>query len=193
MPPAAGAAAMTDLLVRGRVLTFLREPMRHDDLSALRYVEDGAVLISSGRIAAIGDYADLARGHPTTDVADHRPHLIMPGFIDAHVHMPQMQVIASYGAELLDWLNTYTFPAETRFRDAQHARRIARLFLDETIRHGTTTVAAYCSVHPQSADAFFEEARSRDMMVIAGKVMMDRNAPEGLRDTPSPPMTTRRR
>ncbi|TGV63162.1 guanine deaminase, partial [Mesorhizobium sp. M00.F.Ca.ET.158.01.1.1] len=86
---------------------------------------------------------------------DHRPHLLLPGFIDTHVHFPQMQVIASYGAELLDWLNTYTFPEETKFANAQHGRRIARLFLDETVRHGTTTVAAYCSVHKASAEAFF--------------------------------------
>jgi guanine deaminase len=98
--------------------------------------------------------------------------------------MPQMQVIASYGAELLDWLNDYTFPEETRFADAQHARRIARLFFDEVLRHGTTTVAAYCSVHKASAEAFFEESHARNMFSIAGKVMMDRNAPEALRDTP---------
>jgi guanine deaminase len=94
-----------------------------------------------------------------------------------------MQVIASYGAELLDWLNTYTFPEETKFHNAQHGRRIARLFLDEMVRHGTTTVAAYCSVHKESADAFFAESHDRDMLNIAGKVMMDRNAPEGVLDT----------
>jgi guanine deaminase len=108
----------------------------------------------------------------------------LPGFIDAHAHFPQMQVIASYGAELLDWLNKYTFPEETKFRNAQHGRRIARLFLDEMVRHGTTTVAVYCSVHKQSAEAFFEESHARDMLNIAGKVMMDRNAPEGVLDTP---------
>jgi guanine deaminase len=115
---------------------------------------------------------------------DHRPHLLLPGFIDAHMHFPQMQVIASYGAELLDWLNTYTFPEEKKFRDAQHGRRIARLFLDEVIRHGTTTVAAYCSVHKSSAEAFFAESHGRNMLNIAGKVMMDRNAPDGVLDTP---------
>ena len=115
---------------------------------------------------------------------DHRPHLILPGFIDAHVHFPQMQVIASYGTELLDWLNKYTFPEETKFQNAQHGRRIARLFLDEMIRQGTTTVAAYCSVHKQSAEAFFAESHERNMLNIAGKVMMDRNAPEGVLDTP---------
>ena len=104
--------------------------------------------------------------------------------IDAHAHFPQMQVIASFGAELLDWLNTYTFPEETKFSDPEHCRRIARLFLDEMVRHGTTTVATYCSVHKASAEAFFAEAQARDMLIIAGKVMMDRNAPEGVRDTP---------
>ena len=173
------------LLLRGRLLTFLRTPQRVDDLAACRYEEDGALIIRDGRIAAMGDYASLskAEGHGL-EVVDHRPHLILPGFIDAHVHFPQMQVIASFGAELLDWLNTYTFPEETKFRDAQHGHRIARLFLDEMVRHGTTTVAAYCSVHRQSADAFFAEALSRDMRVIAGKVMMDRNAPDGVTDTP---------
>ncbi len=115
---------------------------------------------------------------------DHRPHLLLPGFIDAHVHFPQMQVIASYGAELLDWLNKYTFPEESKFANPQHGRRIARLFLDEMVRQGTTTVAAYCSVHKESAQAFFAEAHERDMLVIAGKVMMDRNAPDAVLDTP---------
>ncbi|TIM94707.1 MAG: guanine deaminase, partial [Mesorhizobium sp.] len=115
---------------------------------------------------------------------DHRPHLLLPGFIDPHAHFPQMQVIASYGAELLDWLNTYTFPEETKFQNAQHGRRIARLFLDEMVRHGTTTVAAYCSVHRESAEAFFAESHDRNMLNIAGKVMMDRNAPKGVLDTP---------
>ena len=98
--------------------------------------------------------------------------------------MPQMQVIASYGAELLDWLNKYTFPEETRFSDPDHARRIAGTFLDELVRQGTTTVAAYCSVHRESAEAFFSAAHARDMLTVGGKVMMDRNAPDGLRDTP---------
>ena len=139
----------------------------------------------TARSLAAGSYADVSRkaGEGAKRI-DHRPHLLLPGFIDAHVHFPQMQVIASYGAELLDWLNKYTFPEETKFLNAQHGRRIARLFLDEMVRHGTTTVAAYCSVHKQSAQAFFAEAHDRDMLTIAGKVMMDRNAPEGVLDTP---------
>jgi guanine deaminase len=176
---------MTGLLLRGRTLTFLREPLSADDHGSFRYEEDGGLLIRDGVIAGLGPFETLRRqAGESVGVVDHRPHLLLPGFIDAHVHMPQMQVIASYGAELLDWLNNYTFPEETKFRDAQHARRIARLFLDEMVRHGTTTVAAYCSVHKQSAEAFFEESHGRNMLNIAGKVMMDRNAPEDLRDTP---------
>ena len=115
---------------------------------------------------------------------DHRPNLILPGFIDPHIHFPQMQVIGSYAANLLEWLNTYTFVEEQKFADAAHATRIASRFFDELIRHGTTTAAAYCSVHPQSVDAFFGEAAKRNMLMVGGKVMMDRNAPEALCDTP---------
>jgi len=176
---------MTETLLRGRTLSFLRWPDSVDDHAAYRYEEDGGLLLRDGTIVATGAYADIAaQAGAGVQVIDHRPHLLLPGFIDAHVHVPQMQIIASYGAELLDWLNTYTFPEESNFRDAQHGRRIARLFLDEMVRQGTTTVAAYCSVHRQSAEAFFAEAHDRNMLTIAGKVMMDRNAPDGVLDTP---------
>lgn len=171
-------------LIRARLLTFLAEPKGADDHSAYRYEEDGGLLIDGGVIQACGSYDDVAaQAGEGVELVDHRPHLIMPGFIDAHAHFPQMQVIGSFGAELLDWLNTYTFPAEREFSDVAHAERIARCFLDELTRHGTTTVSAYCSVHPQSVDALFAEAERRGMCIIAGKVMMDRNAPDGLRDT----------
>jgi guanine deaminase len=176
---------MTTLLIRGRTLSFHRWPDSTDEHAAYHYEEDGALLVSDGRIVATGAYADVAAGAgPGVKTIDHRPHLVLPGFIDCHVHMPQMQIIASYGAELLDWLNTYTFPEEMKFRNAQHGRRIARLFLDEMVRQGTTSVVAYCSVHKESAEAFFAESHDRDMLNIAGKVMMDRNAPEGVLDTP---------
>ncbi|WP_274630182.1 guanine deaminase [Arvimicrobium flavum] len=176
---------MTTLLLRGRTLSFRRWPETIDDASAYAYEEDGGVLIRDGAIVACGSFADVrAMTGDGARVVDHRPNLIVPGFVDCHAHYPQMQVIASYGAELLEWLNRYTFPAESKFVDAQHARRIARLFLDELVRHGTTSVAAYCSVHRQSAEAFFAEAHDRNMLTVAGKVMMDRNAPEGVLDTP---------
>jgi guanine deaminase len=169
-------------VLRGRVLTFLREPESLDDVASYRYIEDGAVVIGGGKIIMVGEFNPKAAAHHT--VVDHRPHLIMPGFIDPHIHFPQMQVIGSYAGSLLEWLNTYTFVEEQRFADGGHAARIASRFLDELIRHGTTTAAAYCSVHPQSVDAFFREVIKRDMLMLGGKVMMDRNAPEALCDTP---------
>ncbi len=176
---------MTDTLLRGRTLSFLRWPDNAEDHGAFVYEEDGGLLLRDGKIVAAGAFADVAAtAGEDVMMIDHRPHLLLPGLIDAHVHFPQMQVIASYGAELLDWLNRYTFPEESKFANPQHGRRIARLFLDEVIRHGTTTVAAYCSVHKESAQAFFAEALERNMLVIAGKVMMDRNAPEAVLDTP---------
>ncbi|MER9561541.1 guanine deaminase [Mesorhizobium sp. M0571] len=176
---------MTSTLLRGRTLSFLRWPETIDDHSAWRYEHDGGLLMHDGRIIAAGAYSEVEKkAGAGTKKIDHRPHLLLPGFIDAHAHFPQMQVIASYGAELLDWLNTYTFPEEIKFQNAQHGRRIARLFLDDVLRHGTTTVAAYCSVHKESAEAFFAESHDRNMLNIAGKVMMDRNAPEGVLDTP---------
>lgn len=175
---------MTRRLLRGRVLSFLREPEGPDDTGAFRYHEDGAVLIDAGRIEAAGEHAAVAARAGAAEHIDHRPHLLCPGFIDPHIHFPQVQVIASWGAQLIDWLNTYTFPAETAYADPAHARAMAARFLDALLDHGTTTAAAFCSVHPGSAEALFAEAERRDMRMIAGKVLMDRNAPAALRDTP---------
>lgn len=175
---------MTSLL-RGRLLSFFRQPADLTDKGSFLYIEDGGLLIEDGRIAAIGDYSDIRKqAAEDVETVDHRPHLIMPGFIDPHIHFPQVQVVGSYAGNLLEWLNTYTFVEEQRFADAAHSARMAGIFLDELVRHGTTTAVAYCSVHKASADAFFAESLRRNMRMVAGKVMMDRNAPPGLRDTP---------
>ena len=173
---------MTQLLLRGRLLSFKRAPLSLTDSESYLYESDGALLIENGRIIAAGDYASVKEKAP--EEIDHRPHLILPGLIDMHLHFPQMQVIASYAGSLLEWLNTYTFHEECRFVESAHAARIASHFYDELIRHGTTTAAAYCTVHKSSADAFFAEALKRGMCMVGGKVMMDRNAPQGLLDTP---------
>lgn len=174
---------MSAKILRGRVLSFVDVPHSVDDSASYQFHEDGAVAIKDGKIAAIGDYADVVRAH-FGETIDHRPHLIMPGLIDPHLHFVQMQVIGSYAANLLEWLNTYTFVEEQKFADPAHCARIASAFFDELIRQGTTTAAAYCSVHPASVDAFFAEAEKRNMLMIAGKCMMDRNCPDPLRDTP---------
>jgi guanine deaminase len=176
---------MTELLIRGRVLTFINEPQGIDDTASYRYVEDGAVLVRNGKVAMASDHAEVSRmAAPGVTVADHRPHLILPGLIDTHLHFPQTQAIASYGAQLLEWLNTYIFVEEQKFAEPEHAAFIAGRFMDELLSNGTTTAAAYCSVHPQSVDAYFTAAEQRGMLMVGGKVMMDRNAPDALRDTP---------
>ncbi|BCH63468.1 guanine deaminase [Agrobacterium vitis] len=176
---------MTKTLIRGRLLSFRSQPRDITDTASYLYESDGAVLVENGVILASGAYDSVkAEADAQTLEIDHRPHLILPGFIDCHVHFPQMQVIGSYAANLLEWLNTYTFPEECRFVETAHAARIATHFFDEFLRQGTTTAVAYCSVHKTSADAFFAESARRGTRMIAGKVMMDRNAPQGLLDTP---------
>lgn len=167
-------------LIRGRVLDFHADP--RDSADNHRFWENGAILVEDGRIVAVGDHADLAR-EGLAEI-DHRPHLILPGFIDPHIHFPQLQVIASWGAQLLDWLNTYTFPAEAQFADPDHAARMAGLFLHQLTAHGTTTAVAFCSSHKASAEALLSAAHARDMAMVAGKVMMDRNAIPAVQDTP---------
>ncbi len=176
---------MTQILIRGRLLSFKRAPLSLTDTDSYLYESDGALLVEDGRISVAGSYGTVRAIAPEgIEEIDHRPHLILPGFIDMHLHFPQMQVIASYAANLLEWLNTYTFPEECRFVESEHASRIATRFYDELLRHGTTTAVAYCSVHKTSADAFFAEALKRGMCMVGGKVMMDRNAPQGVLDTP---------
>lgn len=175
---------MTGTVLRGRLLTFHRTPENGEDAAAYTYLEDGALLIRDGKIAKRGSFDEVSQAAPDAPVTDHRPHLMVAGFIDAHIHFPQVQVIASWGAQLLDWLNNYTFPEETRYSDPAHAERMATAFFDQLIAHGTTTAVAFCSVHRASAEAYFAEATRRGMAMLGGKVLMDRNAPEGLMDTP---------
>lgn len=171
-------------LLRGRLLTFSAAPEGPDDTDAYCYEPDGAVLVSGGRIKAQGAYDDIAGDLSNeVEVIDHRPHLLLPGFIDTHIHFPQAQVIASWADQLLDWLNDYTFPAEQKFADKAHGKRIAEGFYDALLSNGTTTAAAYCSSHPNSVNAYFEEASRRNMLMLGGKTMMDRNAPRALCDT----------
>ncbi len=170
-------------VVRGRVLTFTGDPAEIGS-RAYSHIDDGAVLVVGGMIEAVGEAGDiLARAPGDALLDDHAGCLITAGFIDAHVHYSQTQVIGSYGAQLLDWLTNYTFVEEQKFADPAHCARVARFFLDELFRSGTTTALVYCSVHPESVDGFFAEAEARGARMIAGKVMMDRDAPAALMDT----------
>ncbi|MDP3820692.1 MAG: guanine deaminase [Burkholderiales bacterium] len=173
------ATGSTRLALRGDLLDFSGAPAWGDvDSAAVRFRPDHWLLIEDGRINGAQPEAPDA----SWARQDHRGQLILPGFIDTHVHMPQLEVIASYGTELLDWLNTYTFPAETRFADPAYSQAGAALFTDALLAHGTTSAVVFPTVHKTSVDALFTEAQQRGMRVIAGKVLQDRHSPDGLRD-----------
>jgi guanine deaminase len=163
---------------RGAILHFLSDPGSASDPRSYEYIEDGLLLVEGGRVVAVGPAQALLPGViDRFEVIDHGDHLLLPGFIDTHIHYPQIDVIGSGGRNLLDWLENYTFKAERRFADVAHARVAADLFLDELLRNGTTTV------HKTSAQTFFEAAERRRLRMIAGKILMDRNCPADLQDT----------
>ncbi|MEM6441280.1 MAG: guanine deaminase, partial [Pseudomonadota bacterium] len=171
-------------LLLGRVLAFRADPFLGAPERSARYEAQGAVLIDGGRIVEVGLAADLRKAHPAARIEDLGEALILPGFVDCHAHYPQTAIIASWGRRLIDWLNGYTFPEELRFGDPAYARAQAELYLDLCLANGISTACVYATVHPESAEAIFEAAEARGLRLIAGKVMMDRNAPEGLRDDP---------
>jgi guanine deaminase len=171
---------------RASILHCLADPggaTDHNKTSAVEYFDDGLLIVEKGRVREIGEAETLLRSlNGNADVVEHRDKLIIPGLIDCHVHFPQIDIIASYGAQLLDWLNKYAYPAEQKFADAEHAAEVADFFVDELLRNGTTTALVFATVHPQSVDAIFDKASSLNMRLISGKVLMDKNCPEGLRD-----------
>jgi guanine deaminase len=174
------------------LLHFLDDPATAPE--ALEYHPDGLLLVEDGHVAACGPAGELLPNlSPDTPLTRHDNALLCPGFIDCHVHYPQLDIVGAHGEQLLDWLDRYVFPEEARFADAAHARDVAQRFLDELLRNGTTTALVFGTVHPQSVDVFFDEAERRGMRMIAGKVMMDRNAPPALRDTPESSYTDSRR
>ncbi|MCC2596337.1 guanine deaminase [Pusillimonas sp. MFBS29] len=185
MQPAGGAAQPDGTIAyRAQILYFTASPEQVPDEDATVYLSDGLLIVQDGHVLQAGDYQALAASLPVgTPVMDWRGKLIMPGFIDTHLHYPQTDIIASPAEGLLPWLETYTFPEERRFHDAAHAAGTARFFLDELLRCGTTTALVYCTVHPESTQAFFEESHARQLRMVAGKVMMDRNCPDYLQDT----------
>ncbi len=167
---------------RASILHFSEDPAFHH--AAYAWHEDGLLIVDSGRIWAAGDYAQLCSSLPAdVEVQDYRGKLIIPGFIDTHIHYPQTDMMASPAPGLLPWLDTYTFPTERQFADSAHAQEVARFFIDELLRCGTTTAMVYCTVHPASVEAFFSESETRNLRMVAGKVLMDRNCPKFLRDT----------
>jgi guanine deaminase len=171
-----------DKAIRASFLHFIDDPDQASD--GWEYIEDGLLILKLGQITALGKTDDWFNLLPDgVELHDFTGQLIMPGFIDTHTHYPQTDIIASHGTQLLEWLEKYTFPTEAKFSDINVANSTAEFFCDELLRNGTTTSAVFATIHPESVDAIFRAAQKRDMRLISGKVMMDRNAPDFLCDT----------
>ncbi len=169
--------------IRGSFLDFVDDPFYVPEEDSVRYMKDGLLVLEDGKIKAFGAYADLQSEYGELPTTVYTERLIMPGFIDTHIHYPQTEMIAAYGEQLLEWLDQYVFPTEGKFQDKDYAEKVAEVFLDQLLSNGTTTALVFAAVFPQSVDAFFEAAERRNLCMIAGKVMMDRNAPDYLCDT----------
>jgi guanine deaminase len=170
--------------IRSAMLTFKKDPFFHEMDECLVYESDAVIVMEGGKITQVGRAQDILPSLDGVEIKHYTDSIIIPGFIDSHVHYPQTEIIGAYGEQLLDWLNNYTFIAEQGFKNKEHASEVAKVFLKEQFRNGVTSSTVYCTVFPQSVDAIFEEAEKYDMRIMAGKVCMDRNAPEALLDTP---------
>jgi guanine deaminase len=169
---------------RAALLDCVADPFYQPIASSIRYIPDGLLVVENGYIKAAGPYEQLIVVYPELAIVTYANMLILPGLIDTHIHFPQTEMIAAYGEQLLEWLNRYTFPIEAKFHDPAYAQQVANVFLEELLRHGTTTALVFATVHPASVEALFAAAKSRNLRLIAGKVMMDRHAPAELLDTP---------
>ena len=170
-------------VIRGSLVDFTADPREVGEKRAVRFNRLGALVVSdTGRIVWRGDYSRLPAAYRGLPCDDYEDALVLPGFIDAHVHFPQYRMLAAPGADLLDWLNRFAFVEEQRYRSTAYATHAADLFLDFLLCHGTTTAVVYSTVHKQATAALFAAARKRRMALLAGKTMMDRNAPQRLLD-----------
>jgi len=179
---------------RAAILHCLGDPGEHADARQVEYFSDGLLIIEDGHVAGLGDAESLLPGLADDfELHDHRGNLIVPGFVDCHVHFSQVDIIASYGEQLLDWLNRYAFPVEAQFGDAQFAHEVAEFFVDELLRNGTTSALVFPTVHEVSVEAIFTAAGKRNMRLLSGKVLMDQNCPESVRDGAESTYTVSRR
>lgn len=167
---------------RARILHFAKASLspKHD----YSYFEDGLLVTRNGKIEFVGEYKTNINQYDNLNIEDYSGKLLLPGFIDSHMHFPQTEMLASFGEQLLDWLTDYTFPVENKFADDEYASHIAPIFLRQLFRHGTTSAMVYSSVHKGATEALFQAAQQYNMLLMAGKVCMDRNCPPFLQDTP---------
>lgn len=168
-------------IYRGEIFYFIASPLERPE--SYVYYPEGALVVVEGKVLEAAPWHEIAERYPAAEVTDYSGRILMPGLIDSHVHFPQTEIIGMYGRQLLDWLNEYVFPTEETFSSPEVAERVARLFIGELFRNGTTSCMAYASVYPESVDTLFSVASEYNMRMITGKIMMNRNAPERLTDT----------
>ena len=172
---------MSKKLIKGHIIHFPEVTANPE--SNFQEFKTGALLLDGEKIAAIGCANQLLEQNPDAAVTDYGKQLIVPGFIDTHLHFPQTEMIASFGEQLIDWLNKYTFPTERQFEDPQYSAKIADFFLRQLWMNGTTTAAVYATVHKNSSEQLFKAALAKNMQLLTGKVCMDRHCPDYLQDT----------
>jgi len=169
---------------RGEILHFIEDPAKFGIEQSYQYFADGLLIVEKGLVKEVGQASELLTSLPKNQTITHYQHsLMMPGFVDTHVHYPQTEMIASYGEQLLTWLENYTYPTEKQFSDEEYGKKVAEFFLEQILAAGTTTALVFGTVHKQSVDAFFTVAQQKKLRMICGKVLMDQNAPEFLQDT----------
>ena len=171
--------------IRGQLLTFKDDPFLRNEEECYDYYTDALVVMQDGHIVDVGDYKTVAPKYPTLDpkdVENYPDSIIMPGFIDCHVHYVQSPMIGSFGDTLLEWLNEYTFPTESKFKDKAFADNVAHIFFRQLLEQGTTTANVFATTFETSVDAFFEESERYNTRMISGKVLQDRNLPDSLKD-----------
>jgi len=170
---------------RGSIFHFKKLPKSAFDSESYQFIEDGILIVKNGKIESLTDYCNIDKKYlQKIKLIDYSGYVIMPGFIDAHIHYPQSEMIASFGEQLMEWLNNYVFPTERKFSSYEYSKKTSDFFLDTLLRNGTTTAMVFSTVHETSANALFESSKQRNMRMITGKVLMDRNAPDYLLDTP---------
>ncbi len=173
----------TLMAIRASFFDFTDVARQPEEIMAqARYIDDGVLLLEAGRIVGLHAWETLP--HAPDYLIDLRGRLIVPGFVDTHIHYPQTEMIGAYGEQLLQWLSQYTFPVESQYHCADHAAAMSAFFLQQLLANGTTSALVFGTVHPQSVEALFSAADALAMRLIAGKVMMDRHAPDALLETP---------
>jgi guanine deaminase len=154
----------------------VRNPLSVDRTESYK---PGYLIVAGSKIERLTS-VDPRSEFPSSSFLDLGEKLILPGFVDTHVHLPQFAIIGVGSGELLTWLNTYTYPEESRFADPEYAARLSQQFFDALVANGTTTAVIYCSVHERATDIAFSLASAKGIRAFMGKVMMDRNSPAAL-------------